>query len=117
MYIQRRSSIVPPILILTAVMDDKIRAKEEHLWDEQVHIEFTPTGWMNELLFIKIIKQFLVPIFGHQRSLFLLDWYRTYLTTPVIHTCPDNNIIPSLIPAGTTGLTEPLDVAINKTFK
>lgn len=31
--------------------------------------------------------------------------------------CRDHNIIPSLIPTGTTALTRPLDIAINKPFK
>lgn len=108
---------VPPILIFTATTGANIRKKEAHLWDKRVHVEFTPTGWMNEKLFIKFILQFLVPIFGHHRSLFIYDRYKAHLTAPVINTCRDNNIIPSLIPPGTTGLTQPLDIAINKPFK
>lgn len=82
-----------------------------------MHVEFTPTGWINEGLFLKFIQQFLVPLFGGHRSLFIFDRYRAHLTQPVIQTCRNNNIIPSLIPAGTTPLTQPLDVAMNKPFK
>jgi len=108
---------VPPILIFTATTGTKIREREGHLWDKRVHIEFSPSGWMNEGLFMKFILQFLVPIFGKERALFVFDRYWAHLTPPVIQTCRDNNIIPSLIPAGTTPMTQPLDTAINKPFK
>lgn len=72
---------------------------------------------MNETLFMKFIQQFLVPIFGKERALFIFDHYRAHLTPSVIQTCRDNNIIPSLIPASTTPMTQPLNTAINKPFK
>lgn len=108
---------VPPILIFTAPTGDKIRRKESHLWDKRVHVEFLSTGWMNEDLFSKFIEKFLVPLFGDHRSLFVFDRYKAHLTAPVIQKCRNHNIIPSLIPAGTTPLTQPLDVAMNKPFK
>lgn len=76
-----------------------------------------PCVKLNETVLIKFIKQFLVSISGHHRELFVYNRYRAHLTAPVIQTCRNNNIIPSLIPAGTTGLTRPLDIAVNKPFK
>lgn len=38
----------------------KIIKKDSNLSDIQVHVEFTPTGWMNEVLFTKFIEKFLV---------------------------------------------------------
>lgn len=87
----------------------KIITKESHLWDKQVPVEFTPTGWMNE--------KFLVPHFENHWSLFFYDRYRTHFTAQVIQTCRNHNIILSLISAGTTLITQPLDVAIKKLFK
>lgn len=72
---------------------------------------------MNETLFFKCIEKFLVPIFGDHRALFVFDCYQAHLTAPVLQTCHNHKITPSLIPAGTTSLTQPLDVAINKPFK
>ncbi|RPA96931.1 hypothetical protein L873DRAFT_1923342 [Choiromyces venosus 120613-1] len=53
----------------------------------------------------------------YQRALFVFDCYRAHLNSSVIETCPKHKITPSLIPAGTTPLTQPLDVALNKPFK
>lgn len=108
---------IPPILIFTALTATKIIKKESHLWDTQVHVKFTPSGWMNEVLFNKFIEKFLVPPCDNQRSLFVYDRYRAHLTPLVIQTCRDNNIIPSLIATGTSAMTQPLDVAVNKPFK
>lgn len=108
---------VPPILIFTAPTGDKIRRKESHLWHKQVHMEFSPTGWMNETLFLKFIKMFLIPNFRNHRALFIFDRYRAHISQPVIQLCRDHNIIPSLIPARTPALTQPLDIAFNKPFK
>ncbi|RPA98979.1 hypothetical protein L873DRAFT_1910352, partial [Choiromyces venosus 120613-1] len=66
---------VPLVLIFTATTGTKIREQESHLWDNRVHVEFLPTGWMNEALFNKFILQFLVSIFGDQRALFVFDRY------------------------------------------
>lgn len=49
--------------------------------------------------------------------LFIFDRYRAHLMSPVIQLCRDHNIIPSLLPASTASLTQPLDVAMNKPFK
>ena len=108
---------VPPILIFTATSGARIRERESHQWDKRVHVEFSPTGWMNETLFTKFILNFLVPLFGKQRALFIFDRFRAHLTPQVLQTCRDHHITPSLIPAGTTPLTQPLDVAMNKPFK
>ncbi|RPA99294.1 hypothetical protein L873DRAFT_1906914 [Choiromyces venosus 120613-1] len=78
---------VPPILIFTATTGTKIQEKEGHLWDKHVHVEFSPSGWMNETIFRKFILQFLVPIFGNEQALFVFDHYRAHLTPSVIQTC------------------------------
>lgn len=39
---------IPPILIFSTTTGEIIITKESHLWDKRVHVEFTPTGWMNE---------------------------------------------------------------------
>ena len=108
---------VPSILIFTAASGTRIRERESHQWDKRVDVEFSPTGWMNETLFTKFILKYLVPLFGKQRALFIFDRFRAHLTPQVLQTCQDHSITPSLNPAGTTPLTQPLDVAMNKPFK
>lgn len=47
----------------------------------------------------------------------MFEWYRAHLNASLIQTGQDCNIIRSLIPVGTTGLTQTLDVAKNKPFE
>lgn len=68
---------------------------------------------MNETPPLKFIIKFLFPIFGYHQSLFVFDYYRAHLTPSVMQTFRDSNIGPSLIPAETTGLTQPPNIAIN----
>jgi len=58
-----------------------------------------------------------VPIFGKQRALCIFDEFRAHLTPQVIQTCRDHCITHSFISAGTTPLTQPPYVAMNKLFK
>lgn len=68
-------------------------------------------------MFFKLILQFLIPIFGNYQSLFVYDCCGAHFTPAVIQTCYDNNIIPSLLSAGTTPLTYPSDIVMNKPLK
>lgn len=63
---------VHPIFIFTASTSDKIQQKKSSSCDKQVHVEFSPTGWMNDTFFSKFVKKFLIPIFGDHRA-FLID--------------------------------------------
>lgn len=108
---------VPPILIFTATTGDKIGQNESHLWDKRVQVECKSAGLMNGTVFCMFILLFLISIFGNPHSLFVYDLYRAHLTPAVIQSCHNNNISPSLIPAGKTLLTQPFHVVINKSFK
>ena len=108
---------VPPILIFTVSSGTRIQQRESHPWNKRVHVEFSPTGWMNKNLLTKLILQYLVPIFGSHRALFIFNQFHAHLTFQVLQTCRESNIIPSLIQAGTTPMTQPLDIALNKPFK
>ena len=72
---------------------------------------------MNKTLFTMVILKYLVPLFGKPIALFIFNLLRAHLTPQVIEFCKDYCITPSLIPAGTTLLTQPLDAAMNKPFK
>ena len=51
------------------------------------------------------------------RSLLLMDLASFHITNIVLDLLCANNIVPSIIPGGCTGLLQPLDTAVNKPFK
>ncbi|CAI7854880.1 unnamed protein product [Closterium sp. NIES-53] len=67
----------------------------------------------------KAAAPFIKPKFGVQgrSTLLVLDSYRGHLTKEVKKKFAEYNIIPAVIPAGCTAEVQPLNVAINKSFK
>jgi hypothetical protein len=59
----------------------------------------------------------LVPVLPEGPRLLALDLAKFHYTDAVLDTLRSYQIIPSMIPAGCTGLVQPLDVAVNKPFK
>ena len=51
------------------------------------------------------------------RSLLVMDTASFHVTEGILNLLRANNIVPSIIPAGCTGLLQPLDTAVNKPFK
>lgn len=79
-------------------------------------MEFNPTAYNNEGLFLKFIAEEIIPALGSGPSLFLLD-AAAFHTSDVLQSLRSASITLSLIPGGCTGLIQPLDTAINKPFK
>ena len=46
-----------------------------------------------------------------------MDLAAFHITDSILATLRENNIVPSIIPGGCTGLLQPLDTAVNKPFK
>jgi len=69
---------------------------------------------MKHSLFERYITNHFVPVLGGRPTLFTLDLMGSHKTPAVLELLRNNNITPSLIPAGCTSLVQPLDVFINK---
>ena len=80
-------------------------------------VEFNPTAYMNDVLFEKYVRTYLIPVLGGRSTLFALDLMGSRKTPALFDLFRQNDITPSLIPAGCTSLVQPLDVSINKPFK
>lgn len=91
--------------------------KEATKYHPGVLVEFNPTAYMTELLFIKYIEMYLIPALNGKPSLFAMDLCTSHKTPTVLALLRSNQITPSLIPAGCTSLVQPLDVSINKPLK
>lgn len=104
---------------------NRILGKEKHLYHPEVTIEFNPTAYNTEDLFLKFFDEELFPSLGisdfrnppPQKTLLLLDVFAGHTTDTVLSKLRSANIITSLIPGGCTGLLQPLDTAVNKPFK
>lgn len=72
---------------------------------------------MNDVLFEKYVRTYLIPVLGGRPTLFALDLMGSHKTPALLDLVRQNDITPSLIPAGCTSLVQPLDVSINKPFK
>jgi len=72
---------------------------------------------MNEVLFEKYIRNYLIPVLEGRPTLFALDLMGSHKTPAILDLFRQNDITPSIIPAGCTSLVQPLDVSINKPFK
>ena len=95
------------------------RKREEEMarYDARVDIRWNESAYSNSALLVEWIKEVLVPALPPGPRLLALDVAKFHSTDEVLHTLRSNNIVPSMIPAGCTGLVQPLDVSVNKPFK
>jgi hypothetical protein len=96
---------------------------ESHQYHPDITVEINETAYNNEILFQQFLSEELIPVFNKTKahpehaSLLLLDCARFHKTNEILKQLSDNQIYPSLIPPGCTGLLQPLDTAVNKPFK
>ncbi|CAI7867777.1 unnamed protein product [Closterium sp. NIES-54] len=65
------------------------------------------------------VKPYINPKFGvrPRKALLVLDSYRGHLTPEVKKKFGELNLVPAVIPAGCTSEIQPLDIAVNRSFK
>lgn len=80
-------------------------------------VEFNKTAYINDMLFLKYLEQWVIPAFQGLPSLLALDLCKSHKTPAVLNTLQAKQIISSLIPSGCMGLVQPLDVSVNKPLK
>ena len=86
-------------------------------YDPRVAIRWNESAYANAGLLVNWIQEFLVHALPSGPRLLTLDVARFHSTDEVLTTLRSNNITPSMIPPGCTGLVHPLDVSVNKPFK
>lgn len=85
-------------------------------------MEYKITAYNNKQLFLEFIEKELILTLNPTKesnttSLLVLNAAIFHTTNTVLARLKDANIVPSLIPARSTGLIQSLDTAINKPFK
>ncbi|CAI7869372.1 unnamed protein product [Closterium sp. NIES-53] len=82
-----------------------------------------PNGWMDADGVIEwldgAVKPYINPKFGVRpcKALLVLDSYHGHLTPEVKKKFGELNLVPAVIPAGCTSEIQPLDIAVNRSFK
>jgi len=93
------------------------RIDEMSQYDTRVIVHWNETAYANADLLIEWITDYLVPVLPSGPRLLALDVAKFHCTDSVLQTLREHDITPSIIPAGCTGLVQPLDVSVNKPFK
>ncbi|CAI7748183.1 unnamed protein product [Closterium sp. NIES-54] len=88
-----------------------------------IHVGVHPNEWMDADRVIEwldgAVKPYINPKFGvrPRKALLVLDSYRRHLTPEVKKKFGELNLVPAVIPAGCTSEIQPLDIAVNHSFK
>ena len=103
--------------VLSRKCDIDRRAAEMKRYDPRVLVKFNPNAYANESVLVDWITDMLAPVLPAGPRLLALDVAKFHKTDSVLDTLRSHNIVPSMVPAGCTGLVQPLDVAVNKPVK
>jgi len=121
-----RRSIIQPFIIFRGKEKyegrrgehfQKKRYEEIKRYDPRVEIKWNDSRYDNAGLLVDWIQKSLVPALPPGPRLLALDVAKFHSTNQVLSTLRVNDILPSMIPPGCTGLVQPLDVLVNKPFK
>jgi len=63
------------------------------------------------------LEKLLIPVLGNRPTLLVMDLLRSHKTSSVRKILRGYDVTLSLVPAGCTGLVQPLDVSVNRPFK
>lgn len=91
--------------------------KERSLYDPRVIVKFNPTAYANSENMIEWLEEQVIPVLEGQPTLLALDLFGGHKTDEVLDTLKAHDITISVIPAGCTGIVQPLDISINRPFK
>lgn len=91
--------------------------KEKSLYDPRVVVKFNPTAYANSENMLEWLEEQVIPVLEGQPTLLALDLFGGHKTDDVLDTMKANDITISVIPAGCTGIVQPLDISINRPFK
>ncbi|RPB04382.1 hypothetical protein L873DRAFT_1758859 [Choiromyces venosus 120613-1] len=91
--------------------------REKTLYDPHVIVKFNPTGYANSENMEEWIEEQLVPALNCKPALLVLDLFAGHKTDNVLDAFKAHDITLSIIPAGCTGIIQPLDISINRPFK
>jgi len=110
---------VLPLMIFRGKEDSKttVRKREALRYDPQVMVSFNSKAYATTVTILHWLLKQLLPELVGLPSLLIMDLLRLHRTKPVKKLLKKNDVTLSLVPAGCTGIVQPVDISFNRPFK
>jgi hypothetical protein len=108
---------VKPLVFYRGIGRGVTIQREMTCYDPRVVIKFNPTAYANSDNMLAWLDEQLIPVLDGEPTLLVLDLFGGHKTEEVLDMMKAHDIVLSVIPAGCTGIVQPLDVSINRPFK
>jgi len=104
---------LPPLIIF------KLKNVPRISFPSNVFVRANPSGWMNEIEMVWWIENVwtMRSPFSKPQSLLVMDSFSAHITDSAKQHLIEQKTNMAIIPGGLTGRLQPLDVAINRSFK
>ena len=94
-----------------------VRRCEASWYDTRVEVVFNGKAYTTTATILHWLSKQLLPELGGLPSLLIMDLLRSHKTKPVKKLLKKNDVTLSLVPAGCTGIVQPVDISFNRPFK
>jgi hypothetical protein len=86
-------------------------------YDPRVVVKFNPKAYTNAENMVEWLHEQVIPVLDNQPTLLVVDVFGSYKTDTMLDTSTANDITLRTILGGCTGLVQPLDVSLDRSFK
>ena len=121
MTVTASGKVLKPLLVFKGRPTGRIAQREFPLLPSSIEYACQENAWMDEGVMLKWVRSVLKPYVETTPHniipLLLLDSYRCHMMASVVNEIQDLGVEVIHIPGGCTGLTQPVDVGVNKPFK
>ena len=121
MTVTASGKVLKPLLVFKGKSGERIEKREFPLLPPNIVYACQPNAWMDEDVMMKWVNTILRPYVSNAPAniipLLLLDSYRCHMMGSVVGAIETLGVEVVHIPGGCTGLTQPVDVGVNKSFK
>ena len=121
MTVSASGKVLKPMLIFKGKRGGRIQSREFPTFPPDIVYGCQDNAWMDEKAMLEWVDTILTPYVetapDHIIPLLLLDSYRCHMIATVVSKIQDLGVEVVHIPGGCTGLTQPVDVGVNKPFK
>ena len=108
-----------PLMIFRGKEDSKttVRQGKALQYDPRVMVSFNSKAYATTITILHwLLKQLLLELSGLP-SLLIMDLLHSHRTKPVKKLLKKNDVTRSLVPVGSTGIVQPVDISFNRPFK